>query len=62
MRFKDRVVIVTGGASGIGAAAVAAFAREGAATVIADMSEKAEQMAASMNGAGQPALFLKTDV
>lgn len=62
MRFKDRVVIVTGGASGIGAATVAAFAREGARMVIADMSESGQQMAETMNKQGQPALFVKTDV
>ena len=34
MRFQDRVVIVTGGSSGIGAATAAAFVREGARVCI----------------------------
>lgn len=36
-RFKGKVVIVTGGASGIGEAAVKQFVREGAKVVISDM-------------------------
>lgn len=37
MRFANKVVIVTGGASGIGEAAVRRFAAEGASVVIADI-------------------------
>ncbi len=36
MRFKDRVVLITGGASNIGRGAALAFAREGAKVMIAD--------------------------
>src|SRR5437870_1117761 len=36
-RFDGRVAIVTGGASGIGAATAAALAREGARVVVADL-------------------------
>lgn len=41
MRLKDRIAIITGGASGIGHAAVRLFAREGAAVVIADVHHEA---------------------
>lgn len=34
MRFKDKVVVITGGSSGIGAAAAKAFSEEGAKVVI----------------------------
>jgi NAD(P)-dependent dehydrogenase (short-subunit alcohol dehydrogenase family) len=38
MRFQDKVVIVTGGASGIGLAAAKRFASEGAKIVLADIN------------------------
>jgi NAD(P)-dependent dehydrogenase (short-subunit alcohol dehydrogenase family) len=36
MQFKDKVAIVTGGPSGIGAATVRALSQEGAKIVVAD--------------------------
>ncbi len=43
MRFVDRVVVITGGGSGIGAVMARLFAGEGAATVVADWNEGAAQ-------------------
>ena len=40
-QFKDRVVIVTGGGSGIGRATAVAFARDGARVMVADIAEHA---------------------
>lgn len=44
LQLKDKVVIVTGGASGIGAAIVSGAAREGAVAVIVDKSEENAQL------------------
>jgi NAD(P)-dependent dehydrogenase (short-subunit alcohol dehydrogenase family) len=59
MEMKGKVIVVTGGASGIGAALVRRFAQEGAAgLVVADMNHDAAQaMANEVNG-----LAVRTDV
>jgi NAD(P)-dependent dehydrogenase (short-subunit alcohol dehydrogenase family) len=59
-RLDSKVAIITGGASGIGEAAVRMFVAEGARVVIADLQEKkGKELAASL---GENALFQKTDV
>ncbi|MGN7456092.1 SDR family NAD(P)-dependent oxidoreductase [Paenibacillus pasadenensis] len=62
MRFKDKVAVVTGGASGIGAATVQKFAEEGAKVVIADFADQGQAEAERLKGLGHEALFVKTDV
>ena len=59
MEMKGKVTVVTGGASGIGAALVRRFAREGATgVVVADMNADAAQAVANeVNG-----LAIRTDV
>ncbi len=49
-RLKDRVAIITGGASGIGLATARRFAAEGAFVVIADLDPATGEAAASEVG------------
>jgi NAD(P)-dependent dehydrogenase (short-subunit alcohol dehydrogenase family) len=59
-RLEGRTAIVTGGASGIGAASVRLFAAEGARVLIADMQrERGEALARELGDAG---VFRKVDV
>ena len=63
MRFADQVVIVTGGAQGIGRACVEAFAAEGAAVVIADIdADGGAKTADAVKAQGGRAEFIQTDV
>ncbi len=65
MRLKDKVAVVTGGASGMGRATVMRFLAEGAAVVIADFNEQtgAETVAeAEAAGHGERTRFIKVDV
>lgn len=60
MRLESKVALVTGGASGLGRAAVERFAAEGAKVCIADIQrDKGEALAAAI-GAG--ALYVDCDV
>ncbi|TMG27461.1 MAG: glucose 1-dehydrogenase [Chloroflexi bacterium] len=52
MRFKDRVVVVTGSGSGIGRVMAQKFAAEGAKVAVIDWKgDKAEEVAAEIGGA-----------
>jgi len=60
MRLKDKVAIVTGAASGFGAAIARSYAREGAKVVIADLNDAGARSVAAEIGAA--ALAVKCDV
>ena len=60
MRMKDKVVLITGGAAGIGRATALRFAAEGAKVVICDLNETAGQ--ATVAELGPDAAFYKVNV
>ena len=62
-RFTGKVAFVTGAASGIGRATALAFAREGAAVAVADVSEQANQETAeAIEALGGRVLTVRCDV
>src|SRR5574343_788703 len=60
MQIKDKVFLVTGGGSGLGAATAATLVEAGAKVMLADVNREAgEKLAAELGG---NALFVETDV
>jgi len=63
MEIEDKVALVSGGASGIGRAAVLALAERGAKVVVADVDEDGGRQTVEMAGAkGGSAAFRRCDV
>ncbi|MEK4300938.1 glucose 1-dehydrogenase [Oceanobacillus sp. FSL W8-0428] len=61
-RFDEKIVIVTGAASGIGEATAVKFAEQGARVVLSDMSENGENLSEKLNQKGFETTFIRTDV
>jgi 3-oxoacyl-[acyl-carrier protein] reductase len=63
MKLKDRVAIVTGGSSGIGAASAVAFAAQGARVLVVDLDEAgAKRTVEQIEKGGGKAVALRGDV
>ncbi|CAM5240882.1 MULTISPECIES: glucose 1-dehydrogenase [Streptomyces] len=60
--FTGKVVLVTGGATGIGRAVSLAFARQGAIVVIGDIDERSSETVNLIEKEGGRGLFVPTDV
>jgi 2-keto-3-deoxy-L-fuconate dehydrogenase len=63
MKLKDRVAIITGGASGIGAASARLFAAEGAKVALVDLDKAGmARVAADIEATGGQAITIAADV
>jgi NAD(P)-dependent dehydrogenase (short-subunit alcohol dehydrogenase family) len=63
MRFKEKVVIVTGSGRGIGKGIALAFAKEGAAVIVSTLEEEeGRETVQEIQGMGGMAEFVQTDV
>jgi len=62
-RLENKVAVITGAASGMGRATAELFAREGAAVLLADVSERGgEEAVERIASEGGRAAFVRTDV
>ncbi|MCZ4535959.1 SDR family NAD(P)-dependent oxidoreductase [Gordonia terrae] len=61
-RFTDRVALITGAGSGIGAATAYRLASEGASVVVTDIDSTGKQVVSELVGAGREATWVQLDV
>jgi meso-butanediol dehydrogenase/(S,S)-butanediol dehydrogenase/diacetyl reductase len=62
-RMREKVVVITGGASGMGLGIAKALSAEGASVVVADLNgDAAARVAAELEAAGGPAIGVQADV
>jgi len=62
-RFKNKVVLITGGGSGIGHATALAFTKEGAKVVVADVVDnRGKETVKIINDKNREAVFIKADI
>ena len=62
-KLKDKVAVITGGASGIGAATARLFVSEGAKVVLVDLNEeKGKAFEVELKALDAEALFIKADI
>lgn len=62
MRLKDKVAIITGGAMGIGRTLALGLAKEGANIVVADITDKTDDVVRDVAGVGRKCLPVKVDI
>ena len=64
MKFKDKVVLVTGGGTGLGRAMGLQFAREGAAVIVnySKSEERAKEVVERIDAMGGQAAHIQADV
>lgn len=64
MKFKNKIVLITGSSRGIGRAIAFAFAKEGAKVVVNYITDKnsAEKVVAEINDLGSEAIAIQADV
>ncbi len=62
MRFKNKVVVITGGGAGIGQASGLRFSEEGAKVALVDMSLRTKDETLALFKEGSDVLFLQADV
>lgn len=63
MKFKDKVIIITGGNSGIGKAAAILFAQEGAKVMVADLADTLDsELIDAVSRLGGEVRFVKVNV
>ncbi len=62
MQIRDKVVLITGGARGIGKETALLFAQKGAKVVICDAIDEGHELAEEIKRSGDQAVFVKVDV